>query len=323
MFTKIFKSDYIFQFIFILLIGIVLFIATLLSKSTINTYNSSPMLFLLNNIIGNNTFLIVTINYILLFVEAILLKRALSSNELIPKNSLLPAFIYIITINSILDFHIVHPILFANLFLILVLQIVLQIYNKPESYIDVFNLGVLISIGSLFYFPSVIFFTIILSSFLVYSLLKWREWIISIIGFSTTYIIFFSIAFLTDNLNNEIQKLKIFFQSINIQPIKLEFKLSLFFIIIGILFIITAFIIIGKLQERSIYFRKKIVVLLIFFILGIITFLFPSDLIINHIAFTLIPFCFFVSAYILQLKNKYISEIFYLIIIGISIYAII
>ncbi len=323
MFTKIFKSDYIFQFIFILLIGIVLFITTLFSKSEINTYNSSPMLFFINSIIGNNSFLIVSINYILLFVEAILLKRALSSNELIPKNSLLPAFIYIITISSILNFQIVHPILFSNFFLILVLQIVLQIYNKPESYINVFNLGALISIGSLFYFPSVIFFTIILLSFLVYSLLKWREWIISIIGFSTTYIIFFSIAFLTDNLNNEILKLKVFFQSINIQPIKLEFKLSLFYMIIGLLFLVTAFITISKLQERSIYYRKKIIVLFIFFILGIFTFLFPSDLITNHIAFILIPFCFFVSAYILQIKNKYISEIFYLLLIGITIYNII
>lgn len=323
MFTRIFKSDYIFQFIFILIVSVSLFANALLTESPINTYNNSPLMYLLNQILGNNSFFIITINFFLLIFEALLLKRVLSSNELIPKKSLLPSFIYIITLSSFLNFHILQPILFVNLFLILVLQFILTIYNKPESYISIFNIGALISVSSLFYFASVIFFAFILISFLVFSILKWREWVISILGFITTYILYFSFAFLFDNFEIEILKYKDFFQSIQLQPIKIDIQLTVFIIILGLLFIISAFSSLNKLFEKSIYYRKKVIVLLMFFLCSLFTFIFPSELITFHLGFTLIPVVFFISTYILNLKNKYISEVIFLLFIGVSIYNLI
>ncbi len=320
MFTKIFKSDYIFQLIFILIVSIVLFIYKLNIETTISDFNQSPISHYFNTLVSSGSLFIVILNFSLLVFQSLLFKRVLSSNDLTAKGSLLSSFLYIITIPCFVNFHIVQPILFTNLLLIIVLNIILPIYSKPESYENVFNSGALISLASLIYIPSAIFIIFIFFAFLVYSLFKWREWIISIIGFITPYIIYFGLVFLTDNLKSELNKYQVFFKTVHIQSIAFNNHQLIFIISIGILFIISTFYTLNKLSERSIYFRKKTNVFLMFFMCSLTTFIFPSDLINNHVAFILIPAIYFLSTYISQIKNIYISESLYLIIISAVIY---
>lgn len=320
MFTKIFKSDYIFQLIFILIVSLVLFFLKLNTESTISTFLQSPVSFYLNTFINSGSIFVVILNFILLVFQALLFKRVLALNDLAVKSSLLSSFLYIIFVSCFVNFHIIQPILITNFLLIIVLHIILPIYSKPESYENIFNSGALISIASLTYIPSTIFLIFIFFAFIVYSLFKWREWLISIIGFITPYILYFGFTFLTDNLTSEINKYQIFFNSIHLQLIKFNNQQMVFILSASILFIISSLYTYNKLSERSIYFRKKTNVLFMFFLCGMATFIFPSELISNHIAFIIIPFIYFFNTYISHIKNIYISESFYLIIISVVIY---
>lgn len=320
MFTRIFKSDYIIQFIFILIVSLILFGNSLLNSNNTTNYNDTPIMYFLNYITGNHKYIIITFNFILLVFEALLFKRVLSSNDLFPKNNLSVSFIYIITIASLLNFSTLQPILFVNFFLIIILQIILSLYNKTEDYVNIFNLGALVSLSSLFYFPSVIFFIFLILSFFIYNLFKWREWIIISLGFLTTYIIYFGISFLLDIFNNELLRYKYYFHSIQFHPINFE-KNTIFFIgVFAIFFTYTMFSSLNKLTEKSIFYRKKIIVILMLFICSMASFLFNTTLINYHLCLVFLSAVFFITAYISQIKKAYISEIIYIILIGVSIY---
>ena len=320
MFTKIFKSDYIFQLIFILIVSIVLLVYKLSIETPATEYLQSPLSYFLNSVISSGSVFIIILNYTLLVLQALIFKRVLSSNDLTAKTNLLSSFLYIIFVPCFVNFHIIQPILICNLILIVVLQIIIPIYSKAESYENVFNTGALLAIASLTYIPSTLFLIFIFLAFLVYSLFKWREWLICIIGFITPYILYFGLVFLTDDLQSEINKYSAFFNSIHLKVIIFDTKQLVFIIAIGLLFIISLFYTFNKLSEKSIYYRKKTNVIFMFFLCSLSTFIFPSDIIISHIAIVLIPVIFFLNTYISQIKNLYISESLYLIIISVVIY---
>lgn len=306
--------------IFIFILSIALYINSLISEFTVTVNNNSSLMNFLNYIVGENAFLIVSINYLLLIIEALYFKKILSDNDLINKKSLLPSFFYIISLSGFVNFHVLQAVLICNLLLLMAVKNILTIYNKPDSYLPIFNLSAFISIASLVYFPSVMYFLFICLSFIIYSLFKWREWLISFLGFLTIYFLFFGISFLLDNFNTEIILFKSYFHAIKFQKINFDIKNIISLSIFALIFLFTFFHTLNKLSEKSIYYRKKIFVLVMLFLCSLSTFLFPSKEISSNLVFVALIAVYFISLYISQIKKAYISEILYLIIIGISVY---
>jgi hypothetical protein len=238
----------------------------------------------------------------------------LLSNDLIPKNSLLPAFLYILLMSSFVNFQNIHPLLFANLFLITALQIILKTYSKPECYEQIFIATLLISLGSMFYFPVIFFILFVWLVFLIFSLIKWREWVISIFGFSTPYLFLFSFYFITDTFGNKIDTYILFFKKIAFKIPHFTTTTIVFLSITGLLFIFSIFTILPRLNEKSIFYRKKIIVFITFVLISILSLFFSKDFFVFHLCLFFIPFSYFFSNYMLQIKKLIISEVLYLIL---------
>ena len=109
----------------------------------------------------------------------------LSSNEIIPKNSSLAAFLFVLLSFCIPGQLTLTPINISILLLIYLLKSLFQAYTRTEPVDLAFTTGFTIAIASLFYLPIIFFYGFLLTSFIVYRSMNWREWISSLIGLIT------------------------------------------------------------------------------------------------------------------------------------------
>lgn len=316
MFTRIFKSDYIFQFIFFIITALIIWGKAFFSVDYTYAPLNAPLYEIIHWMLADKFILKIILSFGLLIFQALVLKHTLSSNDLSPKNSLLPAFLYVVLMSSFGNFQNIQPLLFANLFIILALQTLFKAYSKAESYEQIFNAAFMISIASLFYFPVIIFMFFIWLVLLVFSILKWREWLISLLGFITPYLFVFSYYFLTDSLPIKFGGYLKFFENINFQQPHLQLSHIIFLSILALIFMLSLIYTSLRLGERSIFYRKKIIVLIVFSILSAVSFIYAKDFFVFQLCLLFIPFSFFFANYVAQIKKIMVSEIFLLIVFG-------
>jgi len=291
-----------------------------MSADVIYSPVNAPLYDIVKWFLDDNPIFKIILSFLLLIGQSILFKMLLSSNDLSPKNSILPSFLYVLLMSSFAGFQSIHPLLFANFFLIAALQIILTTYSKPDGYEQVFNATFFVALGSMFYFPVVFFIFFIWLVFLVFSLLKWREWIISLLGFITPYLFLFSYYFLSNTFENKITSYLVFFKKVDFHIPHLSISNFIFLGVLALFFIFSFFSLSSRLSEKSIFYRKKVIVLIMFFIIAFLSLFFAKDFFVFHLCLLFIPFSFLFSKYILQVKKFIISEILYLIILGTWIY---
>ena len=67
----------------------------------------------------------------------------------------------------------------------------LKMGKSPNAIMMMFDIGMLIALGTLIYFPFIVLLVMLWLSLLLYRSFNWREWVSGLIGFLT---IFFFIA---------------------------------------------------------------------------------------------------------------------------------
>ncbi|MBN1338915.1 MAG: hypothetical protein JXA03_06310 [Bacteroidales bacterium] len=136
---------------------------------------------------------------LLLFFEAYYLNYVLIGNNIVPRNSIFTAFIYFLLMSSDKSLLTLHPVLAANLFLMPALNHILKIYMQENAFATVFNIGFLTALASFFLAPSVWLIFFIWLTFIVYRIVSWREWLISLTGYVLPYLFLFTWLFWTDS----------------------------------------------------------------------------------------------------------------------------
>lgn len=316
MFTRLFKSDLIYQVIFIAIVALFIWIHPFFTITTVTTAPElSPFYSLFVNFFSTNSFFALLVAFILLFIQSVLLKVAFTTNELIGRNNLLPSFIYFLMMTSSQELYAFHPLMFSNLFLIISLLYILGIYGKPDSFESVFNATLLISIASLFYFPAIYFILFIWLAFIIYRLYTWREWLISLFGICLPYLFLFTFYFMTDQLEVKFKTYIEFYRHNHPAILHPDTGNYIFFIVIGLLSLYIIFNILNRLTEKSIYYRKKVLVLSMFLIVATLSLLFSGKFFTYHLCLLFVPLSFFIPTHIQQIKRLVISEfIFYILI---------
>lgn len=109
----------------------------------------------------------------------------------------LPLFFILIS-GSYLPLIRIYPALIASLFLILAINRIFNSYHDLKIGNYFFDAGVLISIGSLFYFPLIFLGIILMVGIILLRPIHIREWILSFVGLFMPYLFTWSFYFLTD-----------------------------------------------------------------------------------------------------------------------------
>ncbi len=323
MFIQFFKSNNPSAFVFLPLIAIAIWAFGFMEASVFPVEHAMPLYGLLAGIVENIPWLGNFIALILIIGEALLLNYIVNENEVLTKQSFLPALFYIIFMSNNNYVLVLYPLIFANLFLLFAINKLLNSYRKDNAFSQAFDAGLLISIATLFYFPYAVLFPLLGVGLIIMRPFNWREWLISFIGVLVPYIFVITFYFWNDLLDYFFYN-KVLYSFLS-PPSQFDFPKSFYFmIIVSTLILLVSF---GKLfsgqtggSQKS---KKSIVLLIWIFVFAGISALIAREIPAKYFSALAIPAAVFSANYFLNIKKQWLGEVLFLLLIGSIIYNLI
>jgi hypothetical protein len=202
MLIKIFRSGYLIKIFMFLIISLLLWLPAFLSPPQPVTATTFGIAYdFLAGFINFSGTINVLVAFVLLLLQAIVFNAVLVENPLFSKSVFLPALIYVILMSHNPANLILHPALIANFFLIFSLKNLYNTYEKKEALREAFNASFWVALASFFYLPAIYMMVLIWSAFLIFRINTWREWLISIIGVGTPYLLLIAGFYLSDGMD--------------------------------------------------------------------------------------------------------------------------
>jgi len=199
----------------------------------------------------------------------------------------------------------IQPVTISLFFLLLIVGQLLQSYNKEEPLDYIYAAGFFTTIGSYFYFPFIFFYGFILTSFIFFRSVKWREWVSSFLGLLTPFLFVATHYFWSDSLLPKIQEyLGMFTFHADILPFKRPVYAILTSLIVLLSFYSMFYSMTNRI-EKTIERKRKSLLLnwVIFFVL--VTFPFTSGLSGYHMELAFITFSGALAYYLMQIRKTF------------------
>lgn len=196
--------------------------------------------------------------FVLLLGEAFILNQALARLSLLPRNSYITAFIYTILMSSWPGHLTLHPMLFSAMFVILALRMLLKIYDKEDPYPEVLNAGLFIAIACMFSVSALPVFFILWICLIVFRIMSWREWAISLIGFALPFAFLFTYYYTTDSLMSHLADYRVVFAHIGRLGYETGFTTwnYIYFALLTLIALMSVWRLITTVGEKNINLRK-------------------------------------------------------------------
>lgn len=201
MFLRAFKFNSPISIIAIPVLAVLLWIYAFTVPLPSFGYESMPMYGMIVSWLYDYPLLMAITAFVIIILTAFLFNYIVNEHEYLSRRTYLPAWFYALFMSSTQQLLQLHPIIFANLFIVLVLNALLKMYRSTVSYVGAFEAGMYISLASLFYFPAIMMLPF---GFIALGILRpfvWREWIINIVGFITPYLYVFVFYYWNNQAN--------------------------------------------------------------------------------------------------------------------------
>lgn len=301
--------------VFLPLAALLLWLPALLHPPLINLTNTMPLYELLVYPLTGHEVLALIIALIIVLAEAFLLNNMINEHEILERQTYLPALIYVVLMSCSRSLLTLHPLLFANLFILLSLDKLISTYRKDAAFAKVFEAGLLFSLASLFYFPVLFLFPSICAALLIFRPFIWREWVITCIGILLPYLFILVFYFWHDKVDYFwYEKILVpFFDRAD----EITRSRSFFFLIgsIGsVLFL--AFMRLGRnLGTTKLKVRSSLMLFVWFMLFSVASVFITSSFSMRHFSFAIIPAAIFIANYFLTFKKIAGAEVLFLILI--------
>lgn len=127
------------------------------------------------------------IAFFLLYFQAMGINKVLNDQRLLPKPNYLAAMSYLLFTSVFREWSVLSAPLIINTLLIWVLARSCTIYNNPNAKTQLFNIGMLAGLSSLFYFPAIAFSILIFVAIIITRPFSLQEWVVALLGILTPY----------------------------------------------------------------------------------------------------------------------------------------
>jgi hypothetical protein len=131
----------------------------------------------------------------LCLVQAILVNEVVNANKILPKKNYLPGVLFIIFFSFFRENLWLTPSSIALTCMIICTGKIFGLVRNEKAYADIFDMGFLVAIATLFYFPSVLFIVFAYIGLATVRPFTYREWIITLMGFVSAFFLVFVIYF--------------------------------------------------------------------------------------------------------------------------------
>jgi hypothetical protein len=314
MILRIFKSREPFDYFLYLIVGVLFWTNSFRFPSPYRFFegeNESILYGFVDKLVSGRPVLQVALSLIIVLFVAFLIQQINSKYALIKARTKLPAVIYIIIIGGFASMHTLHPVFFAAIFTLLGLNSLFSIFNNPNPQVEIFNAGLFIAIGTLFYFNLIV----LLPAFLIaVSILrrerKWSEFLILIVGFLIPVAFGLTYTFFTDQFYETVE---IFQKSIfsHINHFKTNYALQGFLGLLILLTIIGSVKIMQQYDSRKVSTRKYFSTLFVVFFFSMLSFVFIPATSQEMLVIAVIPLTILISNLFVSIESVFWRELLF------------
>lgn len=260
MLIKFFRSSFLIQYFVLVLLTAAIWIPGFIANPGLPVEPSliTPIYNMAHSVLKMFDAASPAVALVIMFLSAMTLNNILIFHELTPKNSLLPAFVFILFMGSNPLTLCTYPVILALPFLTWFIHSVFKINDEPENNMEVFNASILISIISMIYPLAIIFFICIWMILLIYGTFNGRNLVISILAVTLPYIYLLLYFFWTDQLDEALNAYMLFYGDMFAFRMNKDILQLLVWGIFSIFMLLPAFMrITSTLSTFNINFRKK------------------------------------------------------------------
>lgn len=317
MLLKVLKSNRTVNFFLIPVIGVLLWLKSLITPKTFPFYQGEAETILFSPVyrLIENFPLIQTVTALVLIVASALLLTQMNSNyNIIRERTMLPATMFIIVTGGFTDLQILHPVHFAVFILILAIYRLFRALDETAPYSPVFDAGFLTGTASLFYTGAIVIFpALLIGVIILIRETKWRVPVILSMGFLLPFIFAGSYAFVA---NMFVESVNILWLNIATTVTHLEFNFRelvypvflLFLIFLGTLKIFTHY------DTKKISTRKFFTVFFLVFISLTLSIIVVPAVSTEMFIIASVPLTFLLSDYFIFMKSRFWSELLFAIL---------
>ncbi|WP_164126341.1 DUF6427 family protein [Sphingobacterium luzhongxinii] len=255
----------------------------------------------------------------LTLLQAFLLNRVVNHFNFLGKPNFLTALLFMTLVSLFLPFLVLSPTLICNFITIWMMSKLFNIYKQADVKGLMFDLGMIVGLGSLIYFPFIVMFLLLWIALIIFRPFIWREWVTPLLGFSIIYFLLGVIYYLFDRFD---EFKAIFSPFTNPLPNTLHVDYHDYLvvapIIIGLIFFL--FVLRDQYFKSIVHIRKSFQLLFYMLLLIVGSFYLNEKININHFLLCAPPLAIYLAYYFSFAKNKWIYESLYLIIIATILY---
>jgi hypothetical protein len=323
MILRILKSREPFDYFLYLIVGVLFWAISFWSPNPYQFFEGESENFFyhfIDKFTSDYPLLQVILSLVIVLFIAFLIQQINSKYALIKSRTKLPAVIYIIIIGGFTAMHTLHPVFFAAIFILLGINSLFSTFNNAKPRPEIFNAGLFVAIGSLFYFNLIV----LLPAFLIaISILrrerKLNEFMVLISGFLIPFAFALTYAFITDQL---IDVIIVFEQNIfsPINHFKTNYPLQGFLGLLIFLTIIGSFKIMQQYDTRKVSSRKYYSVLFVVFIFSMLSFIFVPATSQEMLVITVIPVTILISNLFVSIESVFWRELLFTLLLIAAIF---
>ena len=251
---------------------------------------------------------------VIALVQALIFNRIVNNHGLLAKPSYLPALLYLTGTSLFLQFLILSPALICNFLIIVIIDKFLKLSKTGSAMSIMFDVGMLIAIGTLIYFPFILMLVMLWLSLLMYRAFSWREWISGLIGFLTIFIFVAVFYYWNDNINRFID---IWQPLTNKFPNNLQINYDDYLVLIpvGIIMILAALQLRENFFRSFISTRKAFQMLFFMFLVSIFSFYTKKGVTVAHFILCVPPGAVLLAYYFSNAKKRWFYETLFAILV--------
>jgi hypothetical protein len=315
MLLRLFRSQYLVQYILLFFLTLVLWGDAFLFPEKILSTSVRLIFPGINNFGQVWTYVFLGFSVVILYFQAIILNALLQTHRLVERNQLTAALIYIVMMSSQPAMIAPNALLVVNFLLILMLNSVLRLNPKIQNLGRLFDIGFLAGLATLLYFPAIVFLLFIIISLLVLQMFRWREWLIPIIGFVAPWLFVATWYFWFDQLNEQYHLLLSQFTLAMPDYSNIGTEEGVIWGLFALLALLGLANIRRLSGDGSSGGRKKSRLIFVMFLMAILSAFIPGKSFQAHIYLEIIPVVIFLAAYISRLRRLFLVELLFSIII--------
>ena len=252
---------------------------------------------------------------ILCFVQALLINGIVNDNKILSKKNYLPGAVFIIFASFFKESLLLTPASVALTFLLICAARLFSLIRKEKAYGDVFDLGFLVALAALFYFPSVLFILFAFIGLAIMRPFNYREWLIVPMGFLSPFLLVVTYYYWND-------KEAILLADIaNLHPTgwlvrtALEHTDRLMIGAIAVCTVVCLFLLPNSLYSSLIQVRKYANALVVFVVLGFVAAALEQTIHLSHLVLLALPLSVITAMVFMQIKRNWLAEVMHIILI--------